>query len=63
MQLLLARTPIVVAYKAHWLTEWVARRLAAVRHLALPNILAGHEIVPEAIFSDCTPERLAQLAR
>ncbi|GAQ84360.1 lipid-A-disaccharide synthase [Klebsormidium nitens] len=62
MQLLLARIPTVVAYQAHWLTEWVARRLAAVRHLALPNILAGREVVPEAIFADCTPERLAQHA-
>lgn len=63
MQLLLARVSTVVAYQAHWLTEWVARRLAAVRHLALPNILAGREVVPEAIFADCTPERLAQHAR
>lgn len=39
--------PTVVAYRVHPLTWSVGRRLATVRHLALPNVLAGRAIVPE----------------
>lgn len=45
-------TPMVVAYRAHWLTWLIGRLLVrGVRHLALPNVLAGREIVPEHLQS------------
>ena len=49
----------VVAYRAAPLTEWAAVRLAAVRHVALPNLVLGREVLPEAVFSAATPQRLA----
>jgi lipid-A-disaccharide synthase len=33
-----------------------------LRHFTLPNILAGHEVVPELQHEDVTPERLAEAA-
>lgn len=41
--------PQVVAYKLNWLTYWLARFLVKTPFVALPNILAQQEIVPERI--------------
>jgi lipid-A-disaccharide synthase len=55
----LASTPMVVAYGMGALTWALARRLARVPHVALPNLIAGEEIVPERLQSDMSPQRLA----
>jgi len=39
--------PTVVAYQVHPVTWEFGRRVARVRHLALPNVLAGRAVVPE----------------
>ena len=41
--------PMVVIYKASWLTYWVARLLIQVPYVAMANILSGREVVPELI--------------
>ncbi|MDQ7842477.1 MAG: lipid-A-disaccharide synthase [Armatimonadota bacterium] len=41
--------PMIVVYRLPALSWYIARRLVAVRHAALPNILAGREIVPELL--------------
>jgi len=61
-ELAAARLPSVVAYRASWLTEMAARHLALVSHVSLPNIVLGRQVIPEALFSQCTPERVADLA-
>lgn len=54
-------TPMAVVYRVHPLTWAVGRRLVTgVAHLALPNVLAGREIVPE-ILQDLDPDRLADV--
>lgn len=51
--------PAVALYITAPLTYAVGRRLATVRHLAMPNVLAGAEVVPEFIQHRATPENLA----
>jgi lipid-A-disaccharide synthase len=43
-------TPMVITYKVHPLT-WILGRVLVrgVRHLGLPNVLAGREVVPERL--------------
>jgi len=54
--------PAVVFYKTSWPT-YVAGRIAVnVRHLAMPNLLAGGEIYPEFIQHHATGENIARAA-
>jgi lipid-A-disaccharide synthase len=58
-ELALARKPMVVGYKAGWLTYALALPLMNVRYITLINILLGREAVPEFLQSRCTPDNLA----
>lgn len=60
LELAAAQVPMVVAYKAHGLTAFLARRLVDLRHISLINILSSEEVVPEILQEDCTPDRLAR---
>ncbi len=51
--------PMVVCYRVSRLTETVARMLARVQWISLPNIIAGRKAVPEVLQSDVTGQRLA----
>ena len=51
--------PMVAVYRLPWPGMVIARRVVSVRHAALPNILAGEEIVPEFIQERMTPEAIA----
>jgi lipid-A-disaccharide synthase len=51
--------PCVAAYRVSWLTAFLAQRLLRVRHVTLPNIVAGRAIVPELLQGDARAERLA----
>ncbi|CAN4109955.1 unnamed protein product [Withania somnifera] len=63
MEMQLARLPCVVAYRAHLLTEWVIRYKAIISYISLPNILLDSAVIPEALFQDCTPSKLASLLK
>lgn len=64
MELAVAGVPMVVAYRVGRLTEFLARRMIAVPHVAMPNLILGRPAVPELLQADCTPDRLeAELAR
>src|SRR5881409_3470693 len=41
--------PMVAVYHLPWLSWKIAKRIASVPYAALPNILAGREIVPELL--------------
>lgn len=60
--LLLAR-PMIVVYQVHWLTYLLAKYLIKIKHVALPNILAGRSIVPELIQQDAIPAHVVAAAR
>lgn len=61
VELQLARLPCVVAYRAHFLTEWFIRYKAKIPYISLPNILLDSPIIPEALLQACTPDKLASL--
>ncbi|KAI9108100.1 hypothetical protein K1719_020973 [Acacia pycnantha] len=63
LELQLARTPCVVAYRAHILTEWFIRYKAKIQYISLPNILLNSSIIAEALFQSCSPGNLASLLK
>ncbi len=58
LELALARTPVVVAYKVSR-AEHLLRFLVAVEHFALPNLILDRRAAPEFLQHDATPRALA----
>ncbi len=52
-------TPMVVLYKMHPLTWFLARRLVRVPHVAMANLLAGERIVPEYLQGEANATTLS----
>jgi len=59
LELALVGTPALVLYRVNTLTWELGRRLVYVRHLGLPNIIAGGPIVPELLQGDVRPDNIA----
>ncbi|KAG7377204.1 hypothetical protein PHYPSEUDO_012037 [Phytophthora pseudosyringae] len=59
----LASLPTVVIYRSNRLTEWIAKRLATVRFVSVPNLLLGKSLIPEVLFSDCSAPKIAEALR
>lgn len=57
----LCGTPFVVAYRTHPLTAFLAKRLLRIESVALANLVAGEQVVPEVLQRDATPEALVRL--
>jgi lipid-A-disaccharide synthase len=55
----LAEVPMVIAYRTHPATFWLARRLVKVEHVGLANLVAGRRVAPELLQDDMTPKALA----
>jgi lipid-A-disaccharide synthase len=56
--------PMVILYKAAWLTWVVGKRLVKIPWLGLPNVLAGREIIREFLQDAAQPEPIiAELSR
>ena len=55
-------TPMIVVYKLSRLSWWIIKSLAAIDKSALPNIIAGREIVPELLQNDAQPPRITPIA-
>jgi lipid-A-disaccharide synthase len=55
---------MVIVYRLGGFSYTVARLLVrGVRYVGMPNIVAGHEIVPELLQGRATGERIAAAAR
>ena len=63
LELALAGVPMAVTYRVNPITAALARRLIRVEHVAMVNLLAGREIVPELLQQECRPARLATTLR
>jgi lipid-A-disaccharide synthase len=61
LQAMLHGCPMVVAYRFAPITAFIARdlKLMKARFFALPNLLAGEELVPEFFQQGATPEAMA----
>ncbi len=52
----LVKRPMVIAYKMQPLTHWMLSRLVKIPYIALPNLLAGRDLVPEFVQQKAEPE-------
>jgi len=60
LELALAGVPMAVTYRVNPLSAAMARRMIKVPHVAMVNLLAGRQVVPELLQQDCTPEILSR---
>lgn len=64
LEAMLAKAPMVVAYKVSTLTYMIAKSLSSVKFTSLPNLIADKEVVKELSQYDCTVEKMvAELER
>jgi lipid-A-disaccharide synthase len=59
LELAVAKTPTVIAYKMNPLTALLARRLIRVRYINLVNLILDRQALPEFLQENCRPEKLA----
>lgn len=59
LELAVAGTPMVVAYKVEAMFGMFLRRMIMANTIVLPNLVLGENVFPERIQEDCTPETLA----
>lgn len=61
LEAMLCKRPMVVGHRIAPLTYRIVKGfgLLKTRHVSLPNILAGEELVPELLQGDCTASNLA----
>jgi len=57
----LLEIPMVVIYKTSFITYYLAKLLIKVKNIAMANILAGGEVVPELVQKDATPEKISRV--
>ncbi len=55
--------PMVVVYRTHPLSAFLARRLLTIPYVAMVNVVARRMIVPECLQADFTPERVSAEVR
>ncbi len=58
LETMLHKRPMVVAYKVSPVTGWLARRLIKVPYFAMPNLIAGEQLIPEFAQEQAVPECL-----
>ena len=58
LELAAAETPMVIAYKMHWFTAFIKRRMVRVSTATLVNLLTNTNAVHEFLLEDCTAENI-----
>lgn len=62
LELAAAGTPMVIVYRAGFVSAAIARRLILVRYAGLPNLLLDRPLVPELLQERCKPDSLVNQA-
>lgn len=60
LEAMLMKTPMVVAYKMSMFAYFIAKLLVKTKYIALPNLIAQEEIVPEMIQDKAKPKLIAE---
>lgn len=61
LQAALAQIPMVVLFKSSPVTVWLAKKMiTGIKHMALPNIIAQEEVVPELIQNEANEENIVE---
>ena len=60
LEAMLINRPMVVAYRMAWLNDLIIMSCSKVKYVALPNLLAGEELVPECLQKNARPELMGQ---
>lgn len=60
LEAMLLKRPMVVAYRMGFLSHAIISRLLQTPYIALPNLLAGEELVPEFVQTAAYPAALAE---
>ena len=63
LEAMLLNKPMVVVYSLNKATFWLAKKMVKVPYVALPNILAGREIVPELLQEDANPDNICRVVQ
>lgn len=58
LELALAGVPMAVTYRVNRVSAAIAKRTFRIAHVAMVNLLAGREVVPELLQDNCRPDRL-----
>lgn len=58
LEALMYNLPMIVVYKVSRITYFIASRLAKIKLIAMPNVLAGREVVSELVQHECTSDSI-----
>ncbi|MHA1128547.1 MAG: lipid-A-disaccharide synthase [Alphaproteobacteria bacterium] len=58
LELAAAGTPMVIAYKMHWLTAFILKRRLRVTTVTLVNLVTETRAVPEFLLEDCSVDKI-----
>jgi len=59
LELAMAGTPSLIAYKVAPLSAWLARRLLTIKYASIINLILNKSAMPEFIQENCTADKLA----
>ena len=54
-------TPMIILFRTTSLNWHIVKALTPLNRSGLPNLIAGHDIVPELLQTDLTPKALTEL--
>lgn len=60
LELAAAATPMVIAYRMHWLSFRIIRAMALIDTVTLVNLVSDTRVVPEFLGPDCTADQITK---
>jgi len=63
LELAAKKCPMIVAYKANWITTRMVKKLAKIDSANLINIITDTKVIPEHLFESCTVENITESLR